>query len=471
MLSKFKLHTLQQKLWAIVATSFVARVITFSFLPNSATSLAPDEGTYAALTKWVALSRPADEFPNFGSLYLTGRSIILPASALFRLGFSELDSIRLASTIYGFLSLVVIVFLCSRFFQSVNYLKNNKKNVENLVLSLVFLYAFIPSHFLWSSLGLRESANEFWLIITFVGVLFFYKARKQRKIYFLLLISISIVGTFSSRPQVGWVLVVSLFIYSLFRLRDKLTYFLVLSVAIGLFAGYFFTTSLDFVTRDVYVIQESTGILIDRDKNDISKFCDGVNPKVEYQGKTYTCVKSGTVTKLERASNLTEVAIEQIEVLPGKQLINQVGAASMINRLPCPWDETSEIGKYGCLAFRAPYMAMTFLFRPLPILDTTSISSVFASAENMLWVFLFALIFYRICKVRGVPFFVELAPSMIFFSLYVIGAGSYEGNMGTAFRHKSLILWVALLALFALSCRKTETSEQNSRNNSQVGAV
>jgi hypothetical protein len=31
--------------------------------------------------------------------------------------------------------------------------------------------------------------------------------------------------------------------------------------------------------------------------------------------------------------------------------------------------------------------------------------------------------------------------------LYCVGAGSYEGNMGTAFRHKSLILWVILLLL------------------------
>jgi len=48
-------------------------------------------------------------------------------------------------------------------------------------------------------------------------------------------------------------------------------------------------------------------------------------------------------------------------------------------------------------------------------------------------------------KKRRVVFFGPLAPSLIFLALYGIGAGSYEGNMGTAFRHKSLILWVFLL--------------------------
>ncbi len=172
-------------------------------------------------------------------------------------------------------------------------------------------------------------------------------------------------------------------------------------------------------------------------------------------------MKSGTVTKRELPSNLAEVAIDEVEALPGKQIVNQVGAASMIERLTCPWDETSEIGKYGCLAFRAPYMTLTFLFRPLPFIDTTSLSSVFAAIENMFWIFMFALIMYRISKLKKIPFIDEIGPSLIFFSLYVVGAGSYEGNMGTAFRHKSLILWVVLLIVFVTS--KTITKKESQK--------
>jgi hypothetical protein len=140
-----------------------------------------------------------------------------------------------------------------------------------------------------------------------------------------------------------------------------------------------------------------------------------------------------------------------VEVLPEKQIVNRVGAASMIERLACPWEESSEFGKYGCLAFRAPYMALTFLFRPLLFVDTTSSSSMIAATENVLWTFLLIVILFRIYKSRQINFLRELSPSLIFFSLYVVGAGSYEGNMGTAFRHKSLILWVLLLLLLATS--------------------
>jgi hypothetical protein len=181
---------------------------------------------------------------------------------------------------------------------------------------------------------------------------------------------------------------------------------------------------------------------------------------VEYEGKFYNCVKSGTITKRERPSNLAEVAIDQVEVIPGKQAINQIGAASVINSPSCPWDESSEIGKYGCLAFRAPYMTLTFLFRPLLFVDTTSLSSVFAATENILWIFMLAFITYRIFKVKTIPFIEEIGPAIIFFSLYVVGAGSYEGNMGTAFRHKSLILWVVLLLVFVTSKTITQRESQ-----------
>ena len=457
-LSAFKLQTLKQKLWTIVATSFIARVIMFFVLPSTPSSLAPDEGTYAFLAKWISESKPATDFPGFGGgLYLSGRSVIIPASAFIKLGMNELDAVRLTSSIYGFLSLCVVAYLCSRLLKSADLKINNRAMIEHLVITLLAVYAFLPSHFVWSNLGLREGPNEFWLILTFVGVFLLYKEEQSKKLLFAALILISIVCTFSSRPQVGWVLVVTLLIYSLFKLKNKLTYLLITSALTGLFAGYLATTSFAYVTSDIYVAKESTPTPTkestptptNSSEVNASKLCDGTKLKVEFEGKSYNCVKSGTVTKRERPSNLAEVAIDQVEVIPGKQIVNQIGAASMIERLTCPWDESSEIGKYGCLAFRAPYMTFTFLFRPLPFIDTTSLSSVFAATENMLWISMIAFIAYRITRLKRIPFINEIGPAIIFFSLYVVGAGSYEGNMGTAFRHKSLILWVVLLLLFA----------------------
>jgi hypothetical protein len=501
----FKVMTLKVKLLIIIGASFVARTVMFFVLPNSPSSLAPDEGTYAFLAKWISESKPATNFPDFGEgLYLSGRSAIVPANTLIKFGMNELDAVRITSSIYGFLSLCLLAHLCFKLLQFSTFNVETNKKIERLVLTLLIVYAFLPSHFVWSNLGLRESPNEFWLLMTFIGVFLLYKEGQSKKPLLAVLISLSIVCTFSSRPQVGWVLVVTLLIYSLFKLKNKLTYLLLTSVLSGLFAGYLATTSFAYVTSDLYVAKESTPTPTkestptptkestptptkestptptkestptptkestptptNRGETNASKLCDGIKLKVEYEGKTFSCIKSGTITKRERPSNLTEVAINQIEVIPQKQILNQVGATSVIERLTCPWDELSEIGKYGCLAYRAPYMTLTFLFRPLPFIDTTSFASMFAATENTLWIFMIVLIVYRISKVKRILFIDGIGPAIIFFSLYVVSAGSYEGNMGSAFRHKSLILWVVLLLVFATSktmalrqIQKTET--------------
>jgi hypothetical protein len=241
---------------------------------------------------------------------------------------------------------------------------------------------------------------------------------------------------------------------------------LITSVLVGLFAGYLATTPYVIVTSDEYKATDFSTTSVNA-----SKLCDGTKSKVEFEGKTYDCVKTGTSTKREFSSNLAELAIVQVEVLPGRQIGNQVGAASSIERLACPWSDSSELGKYGCLAFRAPYMTLTFLFRPLPFIDTTSRSSTFAAIENTIWILMFALIAYRIPKARRFKFIKGLTPSMIFFLLFVVGAGSYQGNLGTAFRHKSLILWAVLLLLFALFWRNNADTKESKRNNSQESAV
>ena len=219
-MSALKLHTLKQKLWAIVAASFVARVIVFFMLPSTPSSLGPDEFTYAALTKWIGESRPADEFPAYGQgLYLSGRSIISPASILYRAGVNELEAVRLISTVYGFCSLILLVLFVLYVKNHMAYKFLNEKYNEYLSISLLIIFAFLPSHFVWSNVGLRESATEFWLLLTFLVFFIIFQARKRITFPTLLMLFGSIVLTFSARPQVGWVLAVSLILYLFLNLQ------------------------------------------------------------------------------------------------------------------------------------------------------------------------------------------------------------------------------------------------------------
>ena len=423
-MSALKLGTLKEKLWAIVAASFVARVIMFFVLPNTPSSLAPDEGTYAALTKWIAQSKPAADFPAFGEgLYLSGRSIIVPSSALNRIGMNELDAVRLVSTLCGFLSLVLLTFFALKL---LNERDDLSKFNSRLILFFFFVFAFLPSHFVWSTLGLREGPNEFWVLSTFISVyaIFHFKTRFQALMYLALFASI--VMCYSTRPQVGFVLGFGLLMYLITQIRKARSLFAITAVLAGIVLGSIGTS----VTAEVSIIEDP------------------------------------------------RVVITMVDGIPTKHAGNQVAAASVIETPSCPIGQNSLVSSppsrldtYACIIWRAPYMTTTFLLRPFIVGDVTSSSSAFAATENLIWLLAFGLIAYFIVKRRGIPRFKQLAPSMIFFALYVVGAGAYEGNMGTAFRHKALILWVVLALLLSLLWRNSQTSTPSSRNKLTESAV
>ena len=423
-MSALKLRTLREKLWAIVAASFVARVIMFFVLPNTPSSLAPDEGTYASLTKWIAESKPAADFLVFGEgLYLSGRSIIIPSSALYRIGMDELDAVRLISSIYGFLSLVLLTFFALKL---LNTRDDLSKFNSRLLLLFFTVFAFLPSHFVWSTLGLREGPNEFWVLSAFISIYAIFHLRTRFQALMYLALFASIVMCFSTRPQVGLVLGVGLLSYLITRFKQAKSLIAIAAVLSGVFLGSIATSG-------------NAGVSI-----------------VEDPG----------------------VVITMVDGIPSRHTGNQVAAASIIETPSCPLAQNSvassppsRFDTYACILWRAPYMTSTFLLRPFIVGDVTSTSSAFAAIENLIWLFAFGLIAYFIVKRRGIPRFNKLAPSLIFFALYVVGAGAYEGNMGTAFRHKSLILWVVLALLLSLLWRNSQTSNPDSRNKLTESAV
>ena len=170
-LFKFELTTLKSKLYAIVFASFVVRVVAFFVLPATPSSLGPDEGTYSALAKWTEQGLPASDFPLYGAgLYQSARSLIWPAAMFIQLGFDPLQSVRLTATIYGLLSVWIVVFV---FLKTLDFRAGLAEYVSRkrlLVTSIFAVFAFLPSHFIWSLLGLRESAIEFWTLSAFISL-------------------------------------------------------------------------------------------------------------------------------------------------------------------------------------------------------------------------------------------------------------------------------------------------------------
>ena len=511
-MSAFKLQTLKQKLWAIVYISITFRILSFLLVPKSPIEIIGDEGTYAKLASWIADSNPANEFQDYGEkLYLSSRSLILPASGLVRIGINELDSVRLVSSIYGLLSLLLIVTVFIQISRRVTHPLSSRN--QKIVLGLVATFALMPSHFIWSVFGLRESSNEFWLIATYVSLYYFYTYSGMSRLIASSTLVVSIIFVFYSRTQVGWVLVISLFSVVILRVKEKTSLYLIPLVFIGMYSGFLSTSATTYTSQNVYELRidatppptndarpaptnnatpaptndarpaptnnatpAPTNDATPAPTNDATPAptkngCDDGEKTVAIDGVAYNCVVVGTKRIETRNSNPAPEVVDYVTRLPEKSLANQTYAASQFTPPNCPFNGENSIDYFMCLAWRAPYMALTFLFRPLPFIDTTSMSSTFAAAENILWIFMFAVIVYRIFNLKRIPLLRELAPTLVFFTLFVVGAGSYEGNMGTAFRHKSLILWVPLLLLLALFWQNDSRTKNSIGNNSQESAV
>jgi uncharacterized membrane protein len=108
----------------------------------------------------------------------------------------------------------------------------------------------------------------------------------------------------------------------------------------------------------------------------------------------------------------------------------------------------------------------------LIFVDTTSAVSFLGAIENIFWSISLLLILYGIVRKRRELYSKEALPAIIFFITYLAGASSYQGNLGTAFRHKSLILWALLLCVYRiLSTIMDRRKKSDAWNNSQESAV
>ena len=456
-LFSLRLTTLKSKLYAIVFASFVVRFIGFFLLPSEpSVSLAPDEGGYAEIVRLVASEQSTT---SWGGLYFISRTLVLPAEVLNNFGIEPLSSVRIIASMYGALTLMLVAFLIIQFVNRYSTYSELTFKRSNLIIGLFFIFAFLPSHLLWSMLGLRESSMEFWVLCSLAAVFLAVNLQEKVTLPIALLLTISITLLFNTRPQVGWVLMVSILVSLIFSNKGRVSFTLALLTLIASGVGY---TSVVVQKHDVFALVATEGSSTEGSSTEGSA-CQDSNQTIILKGKEYKCIKIGTRRDLSNLQNPGEIIVNETIAIPDRHKGNQVAAASAIQTLSCPVTEESETDKYFCLAWRAPYMAATFLFRPLIGIDTTSTSSLMAAIENIAWLGTFIFIVILLIRKRRLAFIGPLAPSLIFFMLYCVGAGSYEGNMGTAFRHKSLILWVILLLVASVTVAE---KRPNSRNES-----
>jgi hypothetical protein len=487
----------------LVLISFFTRLFfQFIFLPKTPSEYGPDEGTYAALAKYVAEGLPVQEFPAYGPvLYNSARSLILPSSTFIRIGMNELLAVRLTSTLAG-LSSLIMLSLCIIAIQN---LPKDKNSFETLILNygqrlILIIFAFLPSNFLWSNLGLRESSSQLYLIAFTYFSLKLLSPKVNRKSLYSILSSISLMLAFGTRPLTAMVFSLLAFVFSLVLIWKLREFWIFLAILVGFTAGQLFTLTPTVQTKESLIAikisnseskspvpsqsveskspvpsqsveskspvpsqsveskspvpsqsgeSKSPVPAVTENLQEITKLCLKVGQILIQKSENYECIQSKEYKVIERSP--IESARQQVlttQILEFKRNVNRLDAASALPESTCKVSIWKIPSKILCDIIELPYRLPTFLFRPFPLIDSGSSFLNLAGIENLLWLGLLlyaAFAAFKMSLNKMEKF--TIAWLYTYIITFSTAASLYEGNLGTAFRHKSSILWALALGL------------------------
>ena len=439
----------------ILAISTVCRIIFHFFvLTNSPSSFGPDERTYAALAKYVAEGLPVEEFPAYGAgLYNSAKSITLPSAFLVQLGMGELSAVRTIASTYGLASTLMLVLCFLALFRLRNQaLQKSSPVFDRRFLALLLIFTFFPSNFVWSTIGLRESGSQFWLISTFYFILKLLNSAGRDLWKFTGFCSLALTLAHGTRPETALVFSLIALLASILLLVKFRKFFPLFAILFGVFAGQAFTTTPQVVAEEslgAFKIIEPKQILEARQDDSASVMCSQADEIIKFDGSEFRCKYSKTYQVIER--NPTKTLKNEIlttQILEYKRNVNAIDAQSALPVNECQGPSRDIFRLIECNLNELPYRLFAFLFRPLIFFDQGSTTLTFAALENLGWMILIPISVWVSLRKRENTLDRGVNLSLIsYVTVFASAAALYAGNLGTAFRHKSTILWPLVFIL------------------------
>lgn len=415
---------------AIVAAWGLLRLTLVAIVPSEVSVFAPDEAGYAGLVAavgsgqdWVTYS-----FGYGASLWPQGRTVLWPSSVLTGWGIPAFTSMRIVSVLYSTASALLLVGLLwlSRRQGSRPTEVSGPPLWSWPVLGLT-IFLFLPSHALWNSLALREAATEFWILaaVTLTAVLFAAKLPWWGKALTGIGIAVSVCLAFQSRGYMAAALSIALLTGVVWfgRERPRFSATLALAAVAGTLAGVTLSmpvTAPSQVPNDISVAPQEPAPVAESGPSPIKAIEKGASRAQEMLNPD---------AYLERGSYQRDVSA---------QYANSAIATDSCAGVPDPRSLRL------CEIVRLPGAAFAVMFRPLWPLDRPaewSGMAVAASLENLAWVAIAFMAVWTLIR-RRTSMMRVLTISLAYGGLLIAGMAALEGNFGTAFRHKSNVLWV-----------------------------
>ena len=436
-------------LYATLGVTFI-RLIVWA-LAGSCTALAPDEQGYFQIFQWVNNSRESRPTLHWaGTPEWVLSLFFIPAKFLTLVGIPEFMAFRLQSIFLALLTTLIII-LGLRQSGIYSRVRNLEKRTRISLIFFLSLTLLMPSHLIWTILGLREpfiylslgliliSFGNYlnsttiyspWILVLFIGLLLL----GYTKFYLLIIASASIC-------------LASLILANNTKMLKKFIPLAVVLAVFPVFSDKF--SEVNWPTIQFSRVNLTLDILPDFSKPQL--------PSVTL-AQLVECRKSETagpvlVGALKFAESLFP---ERTQKALSQPPIGEPSATALIS------DENFR----GNLNFmNLPVGLFSFLLFPLSVLDS-GLFGLLGLAEAIFWFPLYVLLGIHLLRSRRVIIRSPLLlASLSFIVLFSVFSALSEVNFGTALRHRSVLLIPMVLAALASWSNKPFDSKARQNGN------
>jgi len=425
-------------------------------------ALAPDEGGY--LYTFNNLYGSSDDpNPQYNSGWITSPKIFLwiaylPSKLISILGVPDYLAIRILSIFLGMLSL----YLLQREFEPDISSKFGDR--------IVFLSFAIPSIFLWTTVGLRESFIIAELTFILIGTRLLIKnGISVRGVSYVLVGSYSLLST---KPYL-WVCVILAFLLSsLVYIFQGFSKKRTASILVALFilpSILFFSTTSSYALS--FILKSDISEAGNRSGDSITKI--SVDDSGNAIGLNNNSNETEDIKTITFHGDYTLVALHfYFKEHPNSVFTSILSAFKLKDKIESIWDEKLQLGLIYSSSevgtdtsslnghilnpgridkpLSIIWPAIIFLCGPFPFIGDGGIAATIASLESPIWWLLYSLLIYRIARAwRSRPW---TDPQCIFTLILLTGFITFsalvEVNLGTSFRHRSILL-IPILILYS----------------------
>ena len=464
-----------------LVTIFISTHLLFAIFLGRLFALAPDEGGY--LYTFNNLYGSKDANPQLGSGWITAPKAFLwvtylPAKILNLIGVPDYLSIRLLSILMAAMSIILLKNMQSR-------LSARPDRFDSLIL----LFFFIPSIFLWTSVGLRETFILAEISLVLVGLEYLFDDRRARAISYL---SLGSYGLLSTKSYLWICLALSMILVGVIWAIRRVPKTRYISLFVGAILlpciAFASTTSIyafEFLIKSVFHSDLSATAARSGDSmiqiaipnagpsgsssnsGPTASPSPGSTPPSNKPGS-----KSGGSTLVTFHGDTTLIMLHfylidhphslftrTLRAVGIKAKIDEIWASKVksglvkktVKALPDSSSLSGYILKPGKIHDPLSVVRPSFLFMfgPIPLLDQGGFALNTVALESPLWWILYGGVLYRLIRYRKNGYLrdpVFMLASTYFLSLVAISA-LVEVNLGTSFRHRSILL-IPLIVMF-----------------------